>query len=106
PRLAPLIAAIAVSFILETTIQLKFSAGFIEYPTLFPAGGFQLGAVTVPDLYLFIMVLAAALMIGLERMIRTTKIGRAMRSVAQDPEAAALMSVNINRTISFTFIVG
>jgi branched-chain amino acid transport system permease protein len=106
PRLAPLIAAIAVSFILETTIQLKFSAGFIEYPTLFPSGGFRLGSVSFPYLYLFIIVLAVALMVGLDRLIRTTKIGRAMRAVAQDPEAAALMSVNINRTISFTFIVG
>ncbi|MFI5270350.1 MAG: branched-chain amino acid ABC transporter permease, partial [Chloroflexota bacterium] len=106
PRLAPLIAAIAVSFILETSIQLKFGSSVIQYPTLFPAGGFQFGAVTVRYLYIFIVVLAVALMFALDRLIRKTKIGRAMRATAQDPEAAALMAVNINRTISITFFIG
>ena len=45
-------------------------------------------------------------MIGLDRFIRMTKMGRAMRATAQDPEAAALMGVNINRTISLTFVIG
>jgi len=106
PRLAPLIAAIGVSFILETIIQVKFSAGFIQYPTLFPAGGFQLGDITVNYLNIFIVILATVLMFALDRLIRKTKIGRAMRATAQDPEAAALMAVNINRTISFTFFIG
>jgi branched-chain amino acid transport system permease protein len=109
PRLAPLIAAIGVSFILETLIQLTRGSAFQNYPSLFPAGGFQLGGangISVSYLYIFIVLLAVALMIALDRLIQTTKIGRAMRATAQDPEAAALMGVNINRTISFTFIVG
>jgi branched-chain amino acid transport system permease protein len=106
PRLAPLIAAIGVSFILETVIAVRVSAGFIQYPTLFPTGGFQLGDITINYLNIFIVVLAIALMIALDRLIRKTKIGRAMRATAQDPEAAALMAVNINRTISFTFFIG
>ncbi len=57
-------------------------------------------------LNIFIVALAVALMYALDRLIRKTKIGRAMRATAQDPEAAALMAVNIDRTISFTFIVG
>jgi branched-chain amino acid transport system permease protein len=106
PRLAPLIAAIGVSFVLENIIQLTRGSGFIEYPTIFPSGGFQLGGVIVNYLNIFIVVLAAALMYALDRLIRTTKIGRAMRATAQDPEAASLMAVNINRTISFTFAIG
>jgi branched-chain amino acid transport system permease protein len=106
PRLAPLIAAIGVSFILETLIQLTRGSGFIEYPTLFPSGDLRLGGVTLKYLDIFIVLLAVVLMFALDRLIQTTKIGRAMRATAQDPEAASLMGVNINRTISFTFIVG
>jgi branched-chain amino acid transport system permease protein len=53
-----------------------------------------------------IVLFAVGLMYGLERFIRLTKMGKAMRATAQDPEAAALMGVNINRTISLTFIIG
>ncbi|HEX6123249.1 MAG TPA: branched-chain amino acid ABC transporter permease [Ktedonobacterales bacterium] len=106
PRLAPLIAAIGVSFILETVIQLTRGGGFIEYPTLFPAGGIHLGGVIIKYLDIFILALAIVLMYLLNRLIQKTKIGRGMRATAQDPEAASLMGVNINRTISFTFIVG
>jgi branched-chain amino acid transport system permease protein len=60
----------------------------------------------VKYLDIFILVMAIVLMYVLNRLIQKTKIGRAMRATAQDPEAAALMGVNINRTISFTFIVG
>jgi branched-chain amino acid transport system permease protein len=45
-------------------------------------------------------------MYGLARFIRVTRLGKAMRATAQDPEAAALMGVNIDRTISFTFLIG
>lgn len=106
PRLAPLIAAIGVSFILETLIAVTFGPSFVEYPTLFPTGGIHLGAITVRYLSIFTILLGVVLMVLLDRLVRTTKIGRAMRATAQDPEAAALMSVDINRTISFTFIVG
>ena len=52
------------------------------------------------------MVLAVGLMYGLARFINTSRLGRAMRATAQDPEAAALMGVNINQTISVTFLIG
>jgi branched-chain amino acid transport system permease protein len=106
PRLAPLIAAIGVSFILENLIAIKISSSYIQYPTLFPSGGYQIGGVTVNYLNIFIVILAAMLMLALDSLVRRTKIGRGMRATAQDPEAASLMAVNINRTISFTFLVG
>ena len=52
------------------------------------------------------MVLAVLLMVGLDRLIRLTRLGKAMRATAQDPEAASLMGVNIDRTIVATFLIG
>lgn len=106
PRLAPLIAAIGASFILETVAQLWRGSGFVAFPTIFPDVGFSLGPVRIKVLDIVIVLVAFGLMYGLERFIRLTRMGRAMRATAQDPEAAALMGVNINRTISLTFIIG
>jgi branched-chain amino acid transport system permease protein len=121
PRLAPLIAAIGVSFVLENVVQLWRGAGFTAFPRIFPSafrdhldfGLFSIPAtfdtgigLTIRALDIFIIVASVALMFGLDRFIRSTKLGRAMRATAQDPEAAALMGVNINRTISITFLIG
>lgn len=106
PRLAPLIAAIGVSFILENLAQLYRGAGFTAFPSIFPIGGLNLGGVQINFLDIFILLLAIVLMYLLNQFILSTKLGRAMRATAQDPEAAALMGVNINRTISVTFLIG
>ena len=106
PRLAPLIAAVGASFILETVAQIWRGSGSVAFPTIFPETAFSIGSTKFAVLDLFIIALAVGLMIGLDRFIRMTKMGRAMRATAQDPEAAALMGVNINRTISLTFVIG
>jgi len=111
PRLAPLIAAIGASFILENVAQLWRGAGFVSFPGIFPAGGITLsgtfgGTLRINNLDIFIIIVAVGLMYGLARFIRLTRLGKAMRATAQDPEAAALMGVNIDRTISFTFLIG
>ncbi len=106
PRLAPLIAAIGASFILETVVALWRGTNFYAFPTIFPTGGFDVFGARVTYLDIFIVLLAVALMYGLARFINTSKLGRAMRATAQDPEAAALMGVNINQTISVTFLIG
>ncbi len=106
PRLAPLIAAIGVSFILENVAQLWRGSNFVAFPAIFPTGAISLGSVHINYLDIFIVVLAVLLMFGLDRLIRLTRLGRAMRATAQDPEAASLMGVNINRTIVATFFIG
>jgi branched-chain amino acid transport system permease protein len=106
PRLAPLIAAIGVSFILENVAQLWRGSNFVAFPGIFPSGAIVLGSVHINYLDIFIVVLAVLLMVGLERLIRLTRLGKAMRATAQDPEAASLMGVNINRTIVATFFIG
>jgi branched-chain amino acid transport system permease protein len=111
PRLAPLIAAIGASFILQNVAQLWRGAGFVAFPGIFPAGGITLsgtfgGTLQINYLDIFIIIAAVGLMYGLARFIRVTRLGKAMRATAQDPEAAALMGVNIDRTISYTFLIG
>ncbi len=106
PRLAPLIAAIGVSFILENVAELWRGAGFVSFPSIFPVGGFHVLGVQINYLDIFIVILALGLMYALNVFILNTKMGKAMRATAQDPEAAALMGVNINRTISLTFLIG
>lgn len=108
PRLAPLIAAIGVSFILENIAELWLGPGQRAFPELFPTNDFIniSNAFQIKFRDIFIVVLALALMFALSRFIQTTKLGKAMRATAQDPEAAALMGVNINRTISVTFLIG
>jgi branched-chain amino acid transport system permease protein len=106
PRLAPLIAAIGVSFTLSSIALLWKGSSFISFPTIFPIGGISLGSLTIRYLDIFIVVLSIGIMYGLDRFINLTKLGRAMRATAQDPEAAALMGVNINQTIAMAFLIG
>ncbi len=106
PRLIPLIAAIGVSFILEQIAKLLIGPGDILFPPIFPLGSFNIGPVQILYLDIFIIVVAVIVMYAVHRFIRDTKLGRAMRATAQDPEAAALMGVNINRTIMLTFLIG
>ncbi len=106
PRLAPLIAAIGASFILENAAQLWRGSSFVAFPAIFPKGALTIGSLVINYLDIFIVVLAVGLMITLDRVIRLTRLGRAMRATAQDPEAAALMGVNIDRTIVATFLIG
>jgi branched-chain amino acid transport system permease protein len=108
PRLAPLIAAIGVSFILENIAELWRGPGQTTYPLIFPTNSLLNIGNTLDIKYrdVFIVVLALVLMFGLSNFIQRTKLGRAMRATAQDPEAAALMGVNIDRTISITFLIG
>jgi branched-chain amino acid transport system permease protein len=106
PRLAPLIAAIGASFVLENVAQLWRGAGFTSFPNIFPSGGISLGELNIAYLDIVIVIVARGLMFALDRFIRGTKMGRSMRATAQDPEAAALMGVNIDRTIALTFLIG
>lgn len=106
PRLAPLISAIGVSLVLEDIGKLWKGNNFISFPQIFPGRDIKIGAVTISSIDILVIVVAVLLMVGLRFMISSTRVGRAMRAVAQDREAAALMGVNVDRIISFTFFVG
>jgi len=105
PRLAPLITAIGVSFILQNIIQVLFSASPRNFPQIFPRDKVDLLGGTIGVLNIFMVVIAIALMVGLQLFVSRTRLGRAMRSTAQDREAAELMGVDINQTIAITFFI-
>lgn len=106
PRLAPLISAIGVSLVLEDLGKLWKGNTNIPFPQVFPATDFHVGSVDINSIYIFVIVVAVILMVVLQWMVTSTKLGRAMRAVAQDREAAALMGVNVDRIISLTFFIG
>jgi branched-chain amino acid transport system permease protein len=106
PRLAPLITAIGVSLILEDIGKLWKGVSFVSFPQIFPNIIYHVGAITIGSVSVMVLVVSVVLMIGLQLLVTRTRIGRAMRAVAQDREAAALMGVNVDFVIAFTFFVG
>jgi branched-chain amino acid transport system permease protein len=107
PRLAPLISAIGVSLILEDLGKLWKGVTIVSFPQIFfPGVTFTLGAVSISAVNLLVIVVAVLLMVGLQWLVSSTRTGRAMRAVAQDREAAALMGVNVDRIIAITFFIG
>ena len=112
PRLAPLISAIGISFLYQNIGLWGMKAAPLRYPDLLPNFDFAHGllgrdtliVLSVKDF--FVLIPAIVLMLLLTFIIQGTKIGRAMRAVAQDQETALQMGVDVNRIISFTFLLG
>jgi branched-chain amino acid transport system permease protein len=106
PRLAPLITAIGMSFILENVMQLWKGPSPVPLPDFFPNPALDLGGVSISAKSVLVICLALVMMVSLQLFISTTKIGKAMRATAQDRDAAQLMGININTTIAMTFLIG
>jgi len=107
PRLAPLITAIGVSFILQNIVYIWQGPSPIAFPQLLsPQVRFSLFGASVSWVSVLIVAVTATLLISLQLFVSRTRMGRAMRSTAQDREAAQLMGVNINTTIAVTFFIG
>ncbi|MCJ7736954.1 MAG: branched-chain amino acid ABC transporter permease, partial [Anaerolineae bacterium] len=112
PRLVPLISAIGVSLFLENSAQLTFGAarhsvpnpGFLERSTgwTFVVQGKDV-LLTYTGVLTF--VLSIVLMVGLYFLVQRTKMGKAMRAVAEDKEIAALMGIDVDRVITTTFAI-
>jgi branched-chain amino acid transport system permease protein len=106
PRLAPLITAIGVSFILQNIIFVVISNSIVTVPQILPNTALTMGPIAIRQINLFVIILAVTLMVALQLFVRRTRLGRAMRSTAMDREAAQLMGVDINTTIALTFFIG
>ncbi len=106
PRLAPLITAIGMSFILENVMQYWRGPSPVPFPQVIPNPVFTFGNVTIATKQLVVIVLAIVMMIVLQAFISKTKLGKAMRATAQDRDAAQLMGIDINTTIALTFLIG
>ena len=105
-RIAALITAIGVSYVLEYTTQYVMGSEVKTYPTLLSNVSFTLGPVTISMQQVYIFTITIVLMIALQLIIKKTKMGRAMRAVSVDEDAAKLMGINVDTTISFTFLLG
>ena len=109
PRLAPLNSAIGVSLVLENIGILWKGLNFQSFPIISPINPpipYAVGPVSINNVNILVIVVALVSMIALQLFITRTRTGRAMRAVAQDREAAALMGVNVDRTIAITFLIG
>jgi branched-chain amino acid transport system permease protein len=112
PRIAPLISALGVSFFLQNSALLLFSADFRSYGTfqlddgaLF-VKGIHWGPLNISLIRIIVIVTTAALMVGLTLFISRTRLGKAMRATAYDREAAAMMGIDVDRVIVVTFLIG
>lgn len=106
PRLVPLISAIGASLFLQYSVLLIFGVSPHSYqkPDLI-AGGLRLGRVFIPYTGAIIFITSVILMLTLYLIIKRTKLGRAMRAVAEDRDTAALMGVNVDAVIVATFVL-
>jgi branched-chain amino acid transport system permease protein len=109
PRIAPLITALGVSFLLENTMLLLFGASYRDYNTsaFIPfSTGISIGGVNIWIVQIMVIVLSVVLMAGLQVLVNRTRLGKQMRAVATDREAAEMLGINVDYTISATFFLG
>jgi branched-chain amino acid transport system permease protein len=106
PRLTPLITAIGVSLLLQNLGMLVFSPNPRRYPPILTEVRYQVAGVIVTNVKLTIFVVAIGLMVGLQLFVKRTWTGKAMRAVSMNLDAARLMGIDADRTISWTFAIG
>ena len=107
PRLNSLITAIAISLILQNGVRVLPFIGPNprQYPTM-ETVNISFGNFSISNIQFVVIILSAVLMVILNYIINYTKIGKAMRAVSYDLQAASLMGISVNKTISFTFALG
>jgi branched-chain amino acid transport system permease protein len=106
PRLAALITAVGMSFIVQNISLALYGVGFYSIPSFIPRSeAIGIGDVTYSWNKLAVLIITIPVLILLSWFVRETKQGKAMRAVAQDTEASAMMGINVNRTISVTFAI-
>ena len=106
PRISILITAIGVSFLLENAAQMVFGASAQVIPSFFNIPAIALGSIDVSGTAVVTLIVSAVSMIFLTLLVQKSKMGKAMRAVSEDMDAAQLMGINLNSTITFTFAIG
>ena len=106
PRLAPLITAVGVSFVVQNVSLALYGVDYESVPNFIP----RTDAITIGDIAiqwnkLSVFFIVVPVLLALTWFVRSTRQGKAMRAVAQDTEASAMMGIDVNRTISVTFFL-
>jgi branched-chain amino acid transport system permease protein len=106
PRLSALITAIGMSFIVQNISLALYDERAIDVPDLLPRTiAFSIAGVNAQWDKIAVVLITLPVLIWLTWLVRSTRQGKAMRATAQDPDAAAIMGIDVNRTISFTFLL-
>jgi branched-chain amino acid transport system permease protein len=105
PKLTPLITAVGVSFILQNIGLFKNGSTPAPQPQLISTGTLDIGDISIQYASLVTFAMTIPLLLLLRWLVTSTRQGKAMRAVAQDPDASRLMGIDVNRTISFTFLI-
>jgi branched-chain amino acid transport system permease protein len=105
-RISVLITAIGMSLLLEYVMMYFVGAEVKSYPKLLSAEVINVGNIVINVQQIYIILTAIFLMITLQYVVKKTKVGKAMRAVSVDKDAAELMGINVNNTISVTFAIG
>jgi branched-chain amino acid transport system permease protein len=106
PRLNALITAIGMSFFLQNAIMLLYGPTDRQFPNPIPPVRWEIGGVTVTLMQAVIWLAGGGLMIGLQLLVMSTRLGMAMRATSQDPRACALLGIPVDRIIATTFVIG
>ena len=104
--LAPLISTIGLTIVLQNFAIYVFGGRQFAFPETIHQTLYHIGPITISSVQIFILGTAIALMVALWLFIERTKLGRAMRAVAENHETAALLGVNVNRVVLITFVIG
>jgi branched-chain amino acid transport system permease protein len=106
PRLAPLITAIGMSFILQDVAIGWKNVSYVAVPNVLPRSNvFSIAGVVYTWEKFIVVLVTVPVLLVLIWLVQKTRQGKAMRATAQDRDAAAMMGINVNRTISFTFLI-
>jgi branched-chain amino acid transport system permease protein len=110
PKLAPLISAIGMSFVLQNVALLIFGPANKGVDRILPninvLSIFGITTITINAEQVFVALVTIPLLLALSWFVTKTRQGKAMRATAQDPDTAGLMGVDVNRTIAITFLIG
>jgi branched-chain amino acid transport system permease protein len=106
--LMTLLATLSLGLVIRESVLIFYPRGADPkpFPQLLPAGGFELGGVAIRYENLVILAVAVLAMISVDLLINHTRMGAAIRAIAQDPEAAQMMGVNLDATVDLTFFIG
>lgn len=105
-RIAALITAIGVSYFIEYSTQKVMGPGVKTYPAVLSNETFHVFGLQIQMQQIYILITTIVLMLLLQFIVKKTKVGRSMRAVSVDADAAKLMGINVNATISYTFAIG
>jgi len=106
PVLTALISSLGVSIILQNATMLIFGGELKGFPRMLPTRYFTIMGASFSNIQVFIAIVSVLLLIGLYYVVNRTYLGRCIRAVAEDSDAAGLVGVDVNRTIASVFVLG